>query len=341
MENKKRKAVAKKDIDSIIGYFDRLINLFKEGFKTAPQKKDIKPQVFKKPVILKKPITKIERVEINVEKSKFYTTPTIPEPKFNPISKELPSDYNEDKIIIQVRDPWWIHSYWGVTQQTKDKLRDSIGQQYCQAGWVLRVYDVSFIIFNGNNAHRYFDININQDVYSWYINVSSGRSFCVDLGLKLPDGSFITIVRSNTVTMPLDGPSWVTDEEWFIPEDLFSRLYGLSFGAGSSPGKGIKQIKQERFISSPGLASMASPVKVKEQQRQFWLVVNTELIIYGATEPGAKATVLGKEVKLNQDGTFSLRFALPDGKYAIPVRAESKDGIDVREITPIVTKESA
>jgi len=68
--------------------------------------------------------------------------------------------------------------------------------------------------------------------------------------------------------------------------------------------------------------------------------VNTELIVYGATEPDAKVTVQGREIKLNKDGTFSLRFALPDGKQIIPVRAESNDGVDVRVITPVVKKET-
>jgi len=42
------------------------------------------------------------------------------------------------------------------------------------------------------------------------------------------------------------------------------------------------------------------------------------VIIYGATEPGAKVTLGGHEIKLRSDGSFSYRFALPDGKYDLP-----------------------
>ena len=70
------------------------------------------------------------------------------------------------------------------------------------------------------------------------------------------------------------------------------------------------------------------------------MVVNTELIVYGATEPDAKVTVQGKEITLKPDGTFSLRFALPDGKQVIPVEATSNDEIDHRKITPIVTRKT-
>lgn len=317
---------------------EKIGNFFKKGLPGMIQRKT-KLQKTQKKADLKQTFESPRPEEIAIEKSKFSSAPRSM-PEHMPMAQELPGGYSEDKIILQVRDPWWMHCYWEVTLSTKDRLKYSLDSQFEQASWALRVYDISFINFNGDNAHSYFDIMINPAANNWYINVSSGRSYCVDLGLKLPDGKFITVVRSNTVTTPLDGPSWITDEEWLIPDDLFNRLYGLSFGAGSSPRKGIKQIIKERFISSPGLASMASPVKIQQLERKFWLVVNTELIVYGQTESDAKVTVQGREIKLNKDGTFSLRFALPDSKQVIPVRAESKDGIDVRTITPVVTKES-
>jgi len=58
--------------------------------------------------------------------------------------------------------------------------------------------------------------------------------------------------------------------------------------------------------------------------------VNVELIIYGATEPGAKVTVAERAVRLRPDGTFSLRFALPDGRYQLPVVAISAADDDGR-----------
>ena len=50
-----------------------------------------------------------------------------------------------------------------------------------------------------------------------------------------------------------------------------------------------------------------------ERAKGFWFNVNAELIIYGATEPTARVTLGGHEIKLRPDGTFSYRFSLPDG----------------------------
>jgi hypothetical protein len=58
----------------------------------------------------------------------------------------------------------------------------------------------------------------------------------------------------------------------------------------------------------------------------FWFNVNAELVIYGATEPNATVTIAGRPIRLRPDGTFSYRFALPDGCYQLPIKAVSSRG---------------
>lgn len=279
--------------------------------------------------------------EVKVEKTKFYS-PTHHLPKRYPVLEELPAGYGQDKIVLQTRDTSWLHAYWELTHQTLERLSSELKEIFYQAKQTLRVYDVTNIIFDGNNANRYFDIAINDYANNWYIDTAGpGRSWCVDLGLKLPDGSFITIVRSNIVQTPLEGPSGITDEEWMIPDEMFARLYGMGFGLGrSSPVGKAWQERVKRQLFSGALASPSSPVKPILKERKFWLVVDSELIVYGATDPDAKVYIQGKPIKLRTDGTFSLRFALPDGRQVIPVNAQSADGLEQRTITPIVAKET-
>ncbi|MDI6605950.1 MAG: hypothetical protein QME65_02255, partial [Candidatus Omnitrophota bacterium] len=83
----------------------------------------------------------------------------------------------------------------------------------------------------------------------------------VDLGFALSDGTFIKLLRSNTVHTPLDGPSWITDEEWMVQEEDFARLYGMGFGFGSSSPVGkawqkrIKKMLFAREVSSRRISS--------------------------------------------------------------------------------------
>ncbi|MDO8488838.1 MAG: DUF4912 domain-containing protein [Candidatus Omnitrophota bacterium] len=257
-----------------------------------------------------------------------------------PMPQELPSFYGVDKIVLQVRDPHWLHAYWELKISTIEGLKVRLGDDFFRARKALRVYDVTNIIFNGSNANSFFDIVINDFANSWYINTAGpGRFWCVDLGLILADGSFITIIRSNVVQTPLDGPSWITDEEWMIPDDVFARLYGMGFGLGkSSPVGGAWQERIKQGLFSSGVSS--SPVKKEIKERSFWLKLDCELIVYGATQPDASVTVQGAPIKLRPDGTFTLRYYLPDGKQVIPVKATSADKLEERSITPTVTRET-
>ncbi len=311
--------------------------------KIISKKKVVKAPLDKTDQEKKKEKEVLGRQQMVIEQAKYYTPPT-PQPQ-RVMPQELPSEYNQDKIVLQVRDPWWIHAYWEITASTWDRLKNEFKDDFYRAKRLLRVYDISHIIFNGTNAHRFFDIQINDHANNWYIDTAGpGRSWCVDLGLFLPNDKFVTIARSNTVHTPLECPSWVTDEEWMIPEDMFARLYGMGFGLGqSSPvGKAWQErVRKELFsgiLASPGISSVASPGKKVPPEKKFWLVVDCELIVYGATEPDAKVTVQGKPIPLRKDGTFTLRFALPEGRQVIPVKAISSDNEEERTITPIVTR---
>jgi hypothetical protein len=166
----------------------------------------------------------------------------------------------------------------------------------------------------------------------------------VEIGVVTNKGGFHVLARSNVIKTPRFGMSDQMDAEWSMPEEDYWKMFSLSGGFGV--GKGSLEVRElikrrlEEQISSGGVSSGASFFRKIQAERKFWLVVNCELIVYGATEPDARLTVQGKEIKLRDDGTFTLRFALPDGKQVIPVEATSADGIDRRRITPIVTRKT-
>ncbi len=79
-----------------------------------------------------------------------------------------------------------------------------------------------------------------------------------------------------------------------------------------------------------GVCSMAEGFGRVENEKPFWFNINAELVIYGATEPDAQVGIGGRRIKLRPDGTFSLRFSLPDGEYDLKVLAVSADGASAR-----------
>ncbi|MGD1861673.1 MAG: DUF4912 domain-containing protein [Leptolyngbyaceae cyanobacterium] len=81
-------------------------------------------------------------------------------------------------------------------------------------------------------------------------------------------------------------------------------------------------------MSGVGFSASAPPVR----PRQFWLVADAELIVYGATEPDATVTIGGKPVKLNPDGTFRFQMSFQDGLIDYPIFAVAADGEQNRAV---------
>ena len=78
-------------------------------------------------------------------------------------------------------------------------------------------------------------------------------------------------------------------------------------------------------MRSEQLGGISSFGALPSGPRQFWFNLNAELVVYGATEPNARVTLGGREIKLRPDGTFSYRFAFPDGSFELPAAATSAD----------------
>ncbi len=69
-----------------------------------------------------------------------------------------------------------------------------------------------------------------------------------------------------------------------------------------------------------------------DRKRQFWLIADAELIVYGATEPDATVTIGGRQIKLNPDGTFRFQMSFQDGNIDYPIVAVANDGEQQRSV---------
>ena len=252
---------------------------------------------------------------------------------------EIPAGYNVDRIVAMVRDPYWILAYWEVTDRKYRELERHFGDTWPKCKMILRVYDKT------DAKPTHFDIVIAHGTRNWYVTVTAERRYQIAIGALSPDGKFEQIAISNIVETPSDRVSDRIDEHWMVPDDVFKKIFAASGGhdmhAASAELGGLLEKRLLEEISSGAVTSFGSGAWPKpEKGRKFRFWVATELILYGGTEPDARVTVQGKEVKLRPDGTFSMRFALPDGKVPLPVTAVSGDGLEERTINTNVTKKS-
>jgi uncharacterized protein len=93
-------------------------------------------------------------------------------------------------------------------------------------------------------------------------------------------------------------------------------------------GMGMWAMPTVSGMSGVGMSASMPPVR----PRQFWLVADAELIVYGATEPDATVTIGGQPIALNSDGTFRFQMSFQNGVIDFPIVAVAADGEQNREI---------
>jgi hypothetical protein len=260
------------------------------------------------------------------------------------VPKDLPAGYGKDRIVVMVRDPYWLHAYWELTRQAVQRAEAALGQDWFGSKPILRLLDVSTYDTTSTSESILRDVEIHGGCNNWYLEVGNPpKSFRVDIGYLSPRGRFYVLARSNVVTTPRAGVSDIIDENWadFDPKSA-DRIYAMSGGYDPTASSlELKQLFEERLrrpMGSPAVTSFGSGAFPPGKQRRFWFHLDAELIVYGATEPNARVTLQGEPIKLRNDGTFTMRFSLPDSRQIIPAVAASGDGVEERTIVLAVER---
>jgi len=128
------------------------------------------------------------------------------------VSDELasffPQPFDETRVVLMVVDPHHVHACWHICLDHLDATRAQIGPEGAHAPIVVRFYDITFIDFSRQPAHRSFDIQVHGLQNNWYVEVwEDSKSYVADIGLRKPDGTLMAIARSNVVHTPRSAES--------------------------------------------------------------------------------------------------------------------------------------
>jgi hypothetical protein len=251
----------------------------------------------------------------------------------------------KDRIIALTRDSYWLHAYWELSRTTLSRARAALGQDWHEARPILRVMDVSSEDTTSAAERHVRDIPIHGGVNNWYIDVlEPPRSYRIDIGYVSRRGKFYVLARSNVVTTPRAGVTDTLDENWKNVQKQFERIQNApTNGNGASHHASpidLRDLFEERLrhpMNSATLQNLATTA-LPSLGRTFHFQVDAELIVYGSTEPNARVTLQGEPVQLRTDGTFTVRFSMPDSRQIIPAVASSADGIEERTIVLAVER---
>ncbi len=296
------------------------------------------------PTALKKDAAKPAPVKSMVNLPSKRPTPPPAPARILPVSPPRPLEHAcvKDRIIAMVRDPYWLHAYWELSRSTLARAQAALGQDWHTARPVLRLLDVTSEDTTSATERHIRDIEIHGGVNNWYIDVTNPpRSYRIDVGYLARRGKFFVLARSNVVSTPKAGVSDVMDENWASVQDQFQKIYNQSGGASNSASsQDLRELFEERLrrpMHGLSLQSLGTGA-LHGLSNGFHFEIDAELIVYGATEPNAKVTLQGEPVQLRPDGTFTVRFSLPDSRQIIPAVAASPDGVEERTIVLAVER---
>lgn len=124
------------------------------------------------------------------------------------IGAAFPIEFHGRFVALVPVHPRQIHIQWHAPAAAVEELKRRLGHDLHGAVLVVRVYDVTDVIFDGSNAHGFFDIDAAGLGGGWYLDVvRNDRNLLAELGFRMPDGAFHALVRSNPCRVDRDRPS--------------------------------------------------------------------------------------------------------------------------------------
>ena len=251
---------------------------------------------------------------------------------------------DKDRIVLLVRDSYWLHAHWHVQRQSVKRAEAALAEHWHTARPTLRLLEVDGGHTTSTSERVAREIEVHGGVTNWYIDVSNPpQSYRVDLGYRAANGKFFSLCRSNAVSTPAPDSSDAIDENWTDVAENYERIYALSGGYTEDNNSGeLQELFEERLrrpMNNPLSSQFGGGAeRVLNKHRDLEFHVDAEMILYGRTKADARVTLGGEPVKLRPDGQFTVRMPLPDKRQVLPVVASSVDGVEQRTIVIAVER---
>ena len=234
----------------------------------------------------------------------------------------------KDRIVLLVRDSYWIQAYWEITSNSTRRAKVALGAHWHTAKPVLRVIE-SAVLESSNTVDQVVrEIEIHGGVNNWYIDVPDPpRSYRVAIGYLCESGRFHLIAKSNEVSTPIPSSNESFDLHWSDIADNYEKIFSQSCSSnGADESADLKEVFEEKLRRPMTTSLFAQFTGPQDSFGNLNFTVDVEMIIFGRTSPGSSITLAGEPVKVDGDGTFSVRMAMPDKRQVLPVVACSRDG---------------
>jgi hypothetical protein len=186
--------------------------------------------------------------------------------------KYIPWSYGRDRVRALPIDPERLYVYWEVTDEGRESARGKLGAGASTAWLNLRVYDTTGRLFDGTNAHSYFDHRVDNGSRQWFFDIGkAGSEAFVEIGMKSHEGYFVRIARSGRVVFPRRSPAPYREPQWLTvrasaPEAPVVTKRGAGRAFESTPQRHIPPGPAPRPVYVPAEESQGIEPPVRETE---------------------------------------------------------------------------
>ena len=238
---------------------------------------------------------------------------------------------NADRLVVIVRDSFWLQGYWEITKASVERARVAIGTQWHLAKPVLRVMKVISGGSSISDERPVEEIEIHSGVSNWYFqNPCPGATLRLAVGYAVGQDKFHLIAKSNEVT-PAKNAKHQRDENWTDITNDVERYFALSGGLDEGVTAELQQVMEEKSqqsVYAPAFERLGTALNIGDEHFDFH--VDAHLVVHGTAAAGASVSVAGQPVKLETDGTFAIRMKMAERRQVLPVVAANRNGTQQR-----------
>ena len=252
--------------------------------------------------------------------------------------------HTKDRLVVMVRDPYWLHAYWELGRKSIERAKVALGpvlaRRPARAAGVRGPPRRHHHRYPAADSERGNPRRREQLVHR---RSQPSEELSMDIGYLAPGVQVLLPGAEQRREHAAGGAGDSFDKNWADVAKDFDRIFALSGGYSEPEANGdLKEVLEEhlrRPIGNPVAAQFGrGAAGTSAKGSDFRFQVDTELIVHGVTQPDAHVTLHGEPVKIRSDGTFAVRFNLPDRRHVLPMVASSRDGAEQRTIVLAVDR---
>ena len=251
------------------------------------------------------------------------------------VQRNESSRVENDRLVVMVRDPYWLHAYWELAPRSVERAQSALGPALAYDAARSSAVPLS----NDGTAVLQREIVIHGGVNHWYVDVQNPpQQYRMEIGYLTASGQFYCLARSNAVTTPPAGTSDSVDENWVDIDENADRIFAMSGGyTQRGTSLELQELLEERLRRPMGtpMQTRYGSGAVALCRRFARSAVCGRCRTYWSTESAIRMPMSrcrASRCRFVPTAASPCGCSLPDRRQVIPVIASSPDGVEQRTI---------